>query len=183
MGANGITTTISDVLSEPGRMEALRRTGVTARPDPRFDAVARLVVRLLRVPVALVTIVLSDRQVFPGLAGLPEPWSRTRQTTLEESFCQYVVRDGPLIVPDARIHARVRDNLAIPNLGVIAYAGMPLTDDAGRRLGSLCAIDTIARSWSPVELRDLEDLASGCSAELRLRILRTGGPGPGHWAG
>jgi serine phosphatase RsbU (regulator of sigma subunit) len=38
-------------------------------------------------------------------------------------------------------------------------------------LGSLCAIDTRPRAWSPQELTDLADLAEACSADLRLRIV------------
>ena len=52
------------------------------------------------------------------------------------------------VYPDARIDPQVRDNLAIPDLGVVAYAGMPLTDADGRTLGSLCAIDTKPRRWT-----------------------------------
>jgi GAF domain-containing protein len=49
---------------------------------------------------------------------------------------------------------------------------MPLTDEAGRVPGSLCAIDTTVRRWSDRELALLGALAHGCSAELRLRVSR-----------
>ncbi|MGC5021143.1 PP2C family protein-serine/threonine phosphatase [Micromonospora sp. DT47] len=52
----------------------------------------------------------------------------------------------------------------------MAYAGMPLTDLDGRVLGSLCAIDSKPRAWTPGQLRTLSDLAAACSSELRLRI-------------
>ena len=39
---------------------------------PSLDRYARMVRRALDVPVALVTIVEDDRQVFPGAVGLPE---------------------------------------------------------------------------------------------------------------
>jgi GAF domain-containing protein len=113
-----------------------------------------------------------DRQVFPGMVGLAEPWATSRQTPLSHSMCQHVTATGsPLILPDAREDERTCDNLAIGDLGVIAYAGMPLTDGHGHVLGSLCAIDTRPRSWSPQELADLADLAEACSADLRLRIV------------
>ncbi|WP_434740480.1 GAF domain-containing protein [Micromonospora sp. SH-82] len=159
------------VFAESDRLAAIDRAGLGARPDPWFDSMARIVTRVLQTPVALVTMVLPDRQVFPGLAGLPEPWAVTRQTSLEESFCKDVVLDGALVVADARIYAKVRDSRAIADLGVVAYAGLPLTDLDGRTLGALCAIDTSARAWSRGELRDLGDLAVACTAELRLRIL------------
>ena len=42
----------------------------------------------------------------------------------------------------------LRDNLAISDIGVIAYAGMPLTSPEGAVVGSFCAIDTKPRSRS-----------------------------------
>ncbi|AGZ39509.1 SpoIIE family protein phosphatase [Actinoplanes friuliensis] len=160
-------------LADPARLQSLQRVCVGAEPDAAFDRFASLVKRLLDVPVALVSLVDDERQFFPGQVGLAEPWSGKRETPLTHSFCQYVVVEGvPKVFPDARIYAQVRDNLAIPELGVVAYAGMPLTDADGRTLGSLCAIDTKPRAWTRAELETLNDLAEACSSELRLRIER-----------
>ena len=161
------------VLADPARLRSLQRICVGAEPDEAFDRFASLVKRLLGVPVALVSLVDDERQFFPGQVGLPEPWDGKRETPLSHSFCQHVVIEGETkVFPDARIYAQVRDNLAIPDLGVIAYAGVPLTDTDGRTLGSLCAIDSKPRAWSKAELATLTDLAAACSSELRLRIAR-----------
>jgi GAF domain-containing protein len=158
-------------LADRARLRSLQRVCVGAEPDEAFDRFASLVKRLLDVPVALVSLVDDERQFFPGQVGLAEPWDAKRETPLSHSFCQYVVIEGrPKVFPDARIYAQVRDNLAIPDLGVVAYAGMPLTDADGRTLGSLCAIDTKPRAWTKAELATLRDLAEACSSELRLRI-------------
>jgi GAF domain-containing protein len=53
---------------------------------------------------------------------------------------------------------------------VVAYAGMPLTDQDGLVLGSLCAIDRVPRAWSDVQVRTLHRIAEACSADLRLRL-------------
>ncbi len=141
--------------------------------DPSFDRYARMVRRSLGVPVALVTLVEEHRQVFPGAVGLPEAYQASRETPLSHSFCQYVVEDDrPLVITDARVDARLHDNLAIPDLGVIAYAGWPLVDVDGRTIGSLCAIDNEPHSWTKSELDALADLAAACSAELAQRTLR-----------
>ncbi|MEV0007493.1 GAF domain-containing SpoIIE family protein phosphatase [Streptomyces sp. NPDC047973] len=158
-------------MGELGRLEALRLAGLTAAPDPGMDRFARLVSRFLRVPVSLVSLLETDRQVFPGMVGLSEPWAGERQTPLSHSFCQHVVVDGePLILEDTRAHPRTCASLAIPDLRVIAYAGMPITDADGHVLGSLCAIDHEPRKWTEDELQDLADLTAACSAELRMRI-------------
>lgn len=158
-------------LCDPARLRALEETGLTAAPDERLDRLAAWVRDVLDVPVALVSLVRADAQVFPGMTGLPEPWATQRSTPLSHSFCQHVVLTAePLVITDARTHPLVRDNLAVPDLGVIAYAGMPLTDAVGNVLGSLCAIDTVPRLWTDAQLADLSRIAEACSTELRLRL-------------
>ncbi|WP_305787209.1 GAF domain-containing SpoIIE family protein phosphatase [Symbioplanes lichenis] len=153
------------------RLEALRRTGLDAVADEMFDRFADMVRTVLKVPVALVSLVTDERQIFPGACGLGEPWQQARETPLSHSFCQHVVAtEEPLIIVDARADERVRGNLAIEDLGVIGYAGMPLTDADGLVLGSLCAIDHEPREWTGAELALLADLAAACSDSLRARI-------------
>src|ERR1700761_1006541 len=165
-GGNG------EALASAERLAALRLAGLTAAADEAMERFARLVARVLAVPVALVSLVEADRQVFPGMVGLAEPWATTRQTPLSHSLCQHVITSGsPLVLPDARLDERTCASLAIPDLGVVAYAGMPLTDGQGHVLGSLCAIDSRTRAWTPQQLADLDDLAAACSGELRLRIM------------
>ena len=58
------------------------------------------------------------------------------KTPLSHSFCQYVVEDGAaLVVEDAREDERLASNLAISDLGVIAYAGYPIRTRDGDVLG------------------------------------------------
>ena len=162
-------------LTDPERLRSLAETRLGSAPAEAFDRFARLVGDLLDVPVALVSLVTADRQFFPGATGLPEPWAGRRETPLSHSFCQHVVDvEVPMVLPDARLYPRVRRNLAIEDLGVVAYAGMPLTDLDGRVLGSLCAIDSKPRAWTAEQLRTLADLAAACSSELRLRIAVAG---------
>jgi GAF domain-containing protein len=159
------------VLCDPGRTGAVRDSGLSARPDGAMDRFAAMVRVQLQVPVALISLVEPGRQVFPGMQGLPEPWATARQTPLSHSFCRHVVLTGePLVLADARTVPLTRDNLAIPDLGVVAYAGIPLTDTEGRVLGSLCALDTRPRSWTDDEIATLTDLATMCATEIRLRL-------------
>lgn len=163
---------MSESLSSAQRLAALQDSGLHAQSDLAFETYAGLVRRLLGVPVALVSLVDDERQFFPGAAGLASPWNEERQTPLSHSFCQHVVISGKeLVVADATEHPVLCANLAVPDLGVIGYAGMPLTDSDGHVLGSLCAIDTRPRDWTVAELDTLRDLADACSAELRLRIV------------
>jgi GAF domain-containing protein len=177
-------------LASPGRLRALRQLGLSARADPGMDRFARMVAGWLGVPIALVSLVGADRQLLPGQVGLAEPWATRRETPLSHSLCQHVVTTGqPLVLADAQ-DARQDGRtgaplpgaplpgaplpgaaLAVEDLGVVGYAGMPLTDSDGHVLGSLCAVDTRPRAWSEQELADLADLAAACCAELRLRLV------------
>ncbi|KRD43629.1 hypothetical protein ASE38_05265 [Cellulomonas sp. Root930] len=146
--------------------------GPEGQADPTYQRFARLAQAFVGAPVSLVSFVDDVGQVFPGALGLPEPWMSRRGTELSHSFCQYVVSsDAPLVVADARDVDFLRDNLAIPDLSAIAYAGFPLHDLDGRAVGSLCAIDDQPREWTPEELAVLSDLAQACSSEVQLRAL------------
>ena len=162
----------STSLTSATRLTALDATGVLGAPaDPALDRIARLTARVLGAPTALVSLVGADRQVFGGCSGIDEPWATARETPLSHSFCQYVVTSAaPLVIADARGDARLCDNLAIAEIGVVAYAGVPIVTPDGEVLGSLCAIDGIPREWTPADVATLADLAQGVAADLALRI-------------
>ncbi|MDQ4099988.1 MAG: PAS domain S-box protein [Chloroflexota bacterium] len=167
-----MTRPAKDALRDPERLAALRRTALLdPSADTAFDRLTRLATRVMGVPVALVVLVDADRQVFKGCVGLPEPWASRREAPLSHSFCKHIVTStAPLVVEDARIHPLVCDNLAVPELGVVAYAGIPLTTDDGHVLGTFCAIDHEPRNWSEAELTTLADLTTAAVTEVELRL-------------
>jgi two-component sensor histidine kinase len=162
---------VADVdLNTAERRAALLATGLLDSPiAAEFDRITSLVSRLLRAPVALVSLVDTDRQFFMSSFGLPEPLASARQTPISHSFCQHVVTSAaPLIVEDARAHPVVCDNPAVTELGVAAYLGVPLTTPAGQVLGSLCAIDTKVRAWSEADIAIMKDMAAIVMREIAL---------------
>lgn len=160
-----------DGVTAAERLAAVERAGLLdTPPEESFDRATRLAARLLSVPVSLVTIVAADRQFFKSQQGLGEPWASRRETPLSHSFCKHVVADDrPLVVADARQHPLVASNAAVDDLGVVAYLGVPVRDDAGQPLGALCAINDRPRRWDDDDLAVLEDLAGFLGTELRLR--------------
>jgi HD-GYP domain-containing protein (c-di-GMP phosphodiesterase class II) len=146
----------------------LRRSAPQA--DDVLDRLARGGATALGVPVALASIVGSGHQHFVGCAGLREPWATRRSTPLSHSFCRHVVEAArPLVVADARTDALVRDNPAIDELGVRAYAGMPLAP-GGDVMGAFCAIDHRPRQWTGRELAALEEMAAAAARILEDRL-------------
>ena len=153
------------------RLSALEQTSLLdASPDEAFDRLTRLATEILQAPISLVSLVEETRQYFKSCVGLPEPWATQRETPLTHSFCQHVVADAaPLIISDATQHPLVRDNLAIRDLGVVAYLGIPLTTSTGIVLGSFCVIDTHPRAWTKKEIALLTELAAWAMTEIELR--------------
>ena len=164
-------TASPDILGDSERLRLLREACVLDQPrDLAFDRLTDVATRLLRVPVALVTFVDEARQYFSGATGLPADVAKARQTPLSHSICQHVViLDEPLMIADTREVPRTRDNLAVRDLGVIAYCGVPLRGQNGRTLGSFCAIDMKPHEWAEDDVRVLEQLAGAVMSELELR--------------
>ena len=158
----------SNILHDPRRLAALKSLGlVDTRPESGFDRLTELAIQVFDAPVALVSLVDDSRQFFKSCLGLPEPYATCRETPLSHSFCKHVVETGePLIVSDAREHDQFKLNLAVRDLGVVAYAGMPLLSPDGHRLGSFCVIDNKARLWTEEEIRILGCIANCIETEI-----------------
>jgi PAS domain S-box-containing protein len=170
----GIEQDPSPSLRDPERVAAVRRPD---RGDSALDRLARVVCGALEVPVSLICLVEGDRQIFLGLEGLTGPLATARQTPLSQSFCQYAVAGGAdLVVEDARQDARLSQLPAVTELGLVAYAGVPLFAPDGTALGTLCAIDRAPRHWTPGELAILHDLA-GVAGDHLSRRLAPASPG------
>lgn len=145
---------------------------VDGRESEAYDRFTRLTTLTLDVPVSLISIVQEeeDRQFFTSQIGLPRFWAKKRQTPLSHSFCQLVKRDNrPLIVEDAPEDSRVCENLAIPDLGVRAYLGVPIYDSLNDPIGALCAVQSTPRVWTPRDIEILLDLAACVDDQTRLR--------------
>ncbi len=165
-----------EVLHDPARIAALRRLRLLdSSAEGTFDRLARIAKTSIGVPVALISLVAEHRQFFTSCLGLAEPWASARETPLSHSFCQYAVATGEeLVVEDARVDKVLTTNLAIRDLGVVAYAGVPIRVGDGVPIGTLCVIDSRPRRWTQVELELLRDLAGavGDLLEPRLALLR-----------
>jgi hypothetical protein len=145
----------------------LAKLGENAQsPAEALDRIARVACRVLDVPVALVNLIGADRQQFVGCGG-PEPWASMTGMPLDAGFCPFVLDGDAYTLEDARtVPAHAGD--AAVELGVVAYAGVPLRAFDGEPIGTLCAVDFQPRTWSEDDLAIMADLAAGVIAELQL---------------
>jgi signal transduction histidine kinase/CheY-like chemotaxis protein len=137
--------------------------------EPAFDELARLAAHMLKVPIALVSLVDADREWFKARYGLD-----ASELPRDISFCGHVVRnDAPVVVRDAHTDVRFADNPAVTGAPHVRfYAGMPLRTADGLVLGSLCAIDHVPREPTSEQLEMLELLARQVMRLLEKRRLR-----------
>lgn len=146
--------------NEAERVAALRELAVLDTPaEARFDRLTRIAAAALDVPIALVSLVDSERQWFKSCFGLD-----VRETSREVAFCAHVViQKTELIVRDTLLDERFADNpLVLEGPRIRAYTGMPLILADGNCIGTFCVIDTRPRDFNDTELgilRDLRDLA------------------------
>jgi GAF domain len=179
-GRGGGPEEVAKALGEPGRLAALHDAALLDTPkEESFDRLARLAAKVVNAPVALVSAVDRDRQFFKSCLGLPEPWATDRETALTHSFCQHVVASRePVVITDARKDERVLDNLAIRDMGVIAYLGVPLFSRDGYAIGTLCVIDHEPRIWKQEEIALVKDVAAAVVTEITLRMAASPSPAP-----
>jgi diguanylate cyclase (GGDEF)-like protein/PAS domain S-box-containing protein len=131
-----------------------------------FDRVTRQVSRLLKVPIAMFSLVDDKRQWFKSHVGMD-----TREIPREHAFCAHaLLQDQPLVVADASSDARFADNpLVTGSPNIRFYAGVPVRTSGGLVIGTLCAIDERVRVLSADELCIMIDLADGVQKEVQYR--------------
>jgi DNA-binding response OmpR family regulator len=145
---------------EETRLASLRQLRVLdTEPEERFDRITRLAAAIFNVPIALVSLVDRDRQWFKSCYGIS-----AKETSREASFCAHVVYNREMmLVTDALMDPRFADNpLVVNEPRVRFYAGCPLILADGSCVGTLCLVDTRARSLEGRDvglLQDLRDLA------------------------
>jgi GAF domain-containing protein len=164
----------ADGVRDPERLAALYATNQLDSPaEHAFDRITKLAARIVNAPVALISLVDSERQFFKSSVGLAEPWRSARETPLSHSFCRHTLHTGePLVIEDAREHPLVRDNLAVRDLDAIAYAGIPLITADDHVLGTLCVLDHHPRIWTRDQIDSLEALGASVLSEMELAVGR-----------
>jgi diguanylate cyclase (GGDEF)-like protein/PAS domain S-box-containing protein len=152
---------------EKARLEALRLYGVQdAKPKEPFDELTCLAAQICSAPVALLSIVESDRVWYKSKVG-----TRSTEMSREEAFCSWaILQPGIFVVADALKDSRFKDNpLVSANPGIRFYAAAPLLTSEGHALGTLCVIDYKPRDLTAAQAAALRTLAAAAVRQLEFK--------------
>ncbi|MCA9797571.1 MAG: GAF domain-containing protein, partial [Candidatus Eremiobacteraeota bacterium] len=156
---------------EQQRLESLHRSCLLDTPaEERFDRLTRLARRHFETPVSMITLLDSDRQWFKSAQG-----HLLSETPREMAFCNYTILGSqPLVIPNALLDERFFDNAVVRGEeGVRFYAGVPLCNEEGHRVGTFCILDVRERQLDAEGLASLEDFAACAESELqRVRLTQ-----------
>lgn len=134
--------------------------------EPAFDDITKIIAHICDVPVAMVSLLDDKRQWFKAKVGVD-----LAETPRELAFCGHaILHDGVMEVPDAAQDPRFANNpLVTGEHGVRFYAGAPLHNGDGLKIGTLCVLDNKPRILTEQQKEHLQALARQVMAQLELR--------------
>jgi PAS domain S-box-containing protein len=162
---NDLKYPLTDI--ETKRLEALRSYHVLdTLPEKEYDAITRLASYICQVPVALISLMDGDRQWFKSKVGMD-----VIEIPRGDSFCnQTILHDEIRVVPNMLEDNDFKHSTMVTGEAHIRfYAGAPLIDPDGYRIGSLCVLDVVPRELTTEQHDALGTLADEVMSNLLLK--------------
>jgi diguanylate cyclase (GGDEF)-like protein len=152
---------------EKARIEKLEAYQILdTMPEQVFDDMTYLAAQICGTPIALISLVDSDRQWFKSRVGLD-----VAETSRDVAFCAHAILEPDQLfeVGDAHDDERFADNELVTDGVVRFYAGAPLQAGGGSALGTICVIDQEPRQLSDEQRAALAALSRQVMGQLELR--------------
>ncbi len=154
--------------NEASRLQELHQYQVLdTPPETAFDRITHMAAQRFGTPIALISLVDSDRQWFKSHHGLD-----ATETPRDLAFCAHAILDNTvMVVHDALLDDRFAYNPLVTGAPDIRfYAGAPLIAPNGLKLGTMCVIDQKPHpEFNADDAAALSQLAAIVMGELELR--------------
>lgn len=135
-------------------------------PEQEYDDIALLSAQICNTPMSTVAIVDESRKWHKAKYGLDKEYVPRDFAICSHTICD----DKMLIVEDTHKHDVFKHIGIVNNPPYVRfYAGVPLINEAGHALGTLCVIDTKPNSLTQYQQQALQALARQTMALLELR--------------
>ncbi len=155
---------------ETKRVAVLHAYGVLdTPPEPEFDRLTQLLAHICQTPIALISLVDSDRQWFKSVHGID--WTATDRAL---SICSHAIEQRAIcVIEDTLADPRLRDNPLVYGEPYLRfYAGMPLLTPDGHALGAVAVLDRVPRQLDGLQLEALQTLTLQVMAQIESRRQR-----------
>lgn len=158
----------SQTQNEQDRLLALQSYQILdTLPEEEYNDLTELAAGICGTPIALISLVDKKRQWFKSDYGLG-----ATETDRAYSFCAHAILEPKELmeIEDASQDERFKDNPLVTGHPDIAfYAGVPLVNQDGFALGSLCVIDSVAKKLSDSQKKALRIIARQVMDKMELR--------------
>jgi GAF domain-containing protein len=154
---------------EQARIKALYKYNILdTPPDGSLDKMTRLAAKIFNVPIAIITLVDTDRVWFKSKHGV-----EISQIGKDPGLCaSAILSDDLYIVEDARTDPRTLTNpLVAGDFGLQFYAAAPLQTLDGHNLGTFCLLDQQKRFFNSEQQESLKLFADVVMEQLELRLI------------
>lgn len=132
-----------------------------------YDFLTQMASQICETKISLITLVTDEKQWFLSHEGLD-----SRETPREFAFCAHAINQPEelFVIEDSRKDDRFYDNpLVTGDPNVIFYAGVPLVNENGFALGTLCVIDNNPKKLNDSQVSSLKLLSRQVMSLLELR--------------
>ncbi|MDO6760801.1 ATP-binding protein [Tamlana sp. 2_MG-2023] len=136
-------------------------------PEESYDNITALMAYICEVPISLVTLLDRDRNFLKSHYGVP-----FNESPRDISFCGHAINSEEVItiIEDSRRDVRFHDNPLVTDFKAIFYAGVPVVNSDGYKLGTLCVYDTKPRKLSNEQKNALIAMAKQVTNLFELRF-------------
>ncbi len=153
--------------NEAARVSALQKYAILdSEPEQAFDDLTLLASYVCKTSMALISLIDEDRQWFKSRVGIS-----ATETSRDIAFCSTAIQQPDVfVVPDALQDERFRTNpLVVSEPNIRFYAGVPLINEDGYALGTLCVIDRTPRNLAPEQETALKALGRLVLMQMEFR--------------